>query len=69
MSLYDRYIFPRIVNCECGSPVIEHQRRLVVPRAFGLVLRIGFGSGLNLPHYYRGSQGANGGSIVAFAET
>ena len=55
MSLYDRYILPRIVNCVCGSPVIEHQRRLVVPRAFGLVLEIGFGSGLNLPHYDRSS--------------
>lgn len=55
MSLYDRYILPRIVNCVCGSPVIEHQRRLVVPRAFGLVLEIGFGSGLNLQHYDRSS--------------
>lgn len=55
MNLYDRYILPRIVNCVCGSPVIEHQRRLVVPRAFGLVLEIGFGSGLNLPHYDRSS--------------
>lgn len=55
MSLYDRYILPRIVNCVCGSPVIEHQRRLVVPRAFGLVLEVGFGSGLNLPHYDRSS--------------
>jgi len=35
--------------------VIEHQRRLVVPRAFGRVLEIGFGSGLNLPHYDRSS--------------
>lgn len=55
MSLYDRYILPRIVNCVCSSPVIEHQRRLVVPRAFGRVLEIGFGSGLNLPHYDRSS--------------
>lgn len=55
MCLYDRYILPRIVNCVCGSPVIEHQRRLVVPRAFGRVLEIGFGSGLNLPHYDRSS--------------
>ena len=53
MSFYDRYILPRIVNCVCGSPVIERQRRLVVPRAFGLVLEIGFGPGLNLPHYDR----------------
>lgn len=53
MSLYDRYVLPRVVNCVCGSPVIEHQRRLVVPRARGRVLEIGFGSGLNLPYYDR----------------
>ncbi len=53
MSLYDRYLLPHLVNCVCGSRVIEHQRRLVVPQAAGRVLEIGFGSGLNLPHYDR----------------
>lgn len=53
MGLYDRYVLPHIVNCVCGSAVIEHQRRLVVPSARGRVLEIGFGSGLNLAHYDR----------------
>lgn len=53
MSFYERRILPRLVNCVCGSPVIEHQRRLVVPKAKGRVLEIGFGSGLNLSHYDR----------------
>lgn len=53
MNLYERYVLPRLVNCVCGSPAIERQRRLVVPRAKGRVLEIGFGSGLNLPHYDR----------------
>ena len=51
MTLYDRYILPRIVNCVCGSPAIQHQRRQVVPQAEGQVLEVGFGSGLNLPFY------------------
>lgn len=33
MGLYERYELPRVVSCVCGGPAIEHQRRLVVPRA------------------------------------
>lgn len=54
MSLYQRYLLPRLVQCACGSPVVERQRAKVVPQARGEVLEIGFGSGLNLPHYRRG---------------
>jgi len=53
MSLYERHLLPRVVNCVCGSRVIEYQRRLVVPQATGRVLEVGFGSGLNLAHYDR----------------
>jgi ubiquinone/menaquinone biosynthesis C-methylase UbiE len=53
MNAYDRHILPRLVDCVCGSPVVEHQRRLLVPQASGRVLEIGFGSGRNLPHYDR----------------
>lgn len=53
MSICERRILPRLVNCVCGSPVIDHQRRLVVPQAKGRILEIGFGSGLNLEHYDR----------------
>lgn len=53
MNAYERYLLPRLIHCVCGSAVIEHQRRLVVPGARGRVLEIGFGSGLNLPHYDR----------------
>jgi ubiquinone/menaquinone biosynthesis C-methylase UbiE len=53
VSLYERYLLPRVTHCLCGSPVIDRQRRRVVPRARGRVLEVGFGSGLNLPHYDR----------------
>ena len=53
MNAYERYLLPRLIHCVCGSPIIDHQRRLVVPGARGRVLEIGFGSGLNLPHYDR----------------
>ena len=51
MGLYQRYLLPRLIQCACGSPVIDRQRQKVVPLAQGEVLEIGFGSGLNLPHY------------------
>lgn len=53
MTLYERYLLPRLIHCVCGSAAIDHQRGLVVPGARGRVLEIGFGSGLNLPHYDR----------------
>jgi ubiquinone/menaquinone biosynthesis C-methylase UbiE len=53
MGLYQRYLLPRLVQCACGSPVVDRQRQKVVPQAQGEVLEIGFGSGLNLPHYRR----------------
>ena len=53
MGIYQRYLLPRVVQCACASPVVERQRAKVVPQAQGEVLEIGFGSGLNLPHYRR----------------
>lgn len=51
MSIYSRYILPPLINCACGAKPISYQRRKIVPKAEGVVLELGFGSGLNLPFY------------------
>jgi ubiquinone/menaquinone biosynthesis C-methylase UbiE len=51
MSFYSRYIVPPLINCACGAKPIRYQRRKIVPRARGVVLELGFGSGLNVPFY------------------
>ncbi len=51
MGFYGRHIGPRIVSALCSLEDITEQRRIVLPKAHGIVLEVGIGSGLNLPHY------------------
>ena len=51
MGFYDKHIVPRFINCACGTKPIMKQREKVVPKAEGVVLEIGIGTGLNLPYY------------------
>ena len=51
MGLYSRYVLPHLINCACGARPIEKERAKIVPRAAGVVLELGFGSGRNLAHY------------------
>ena len=50
MGLYNRYILPHVINCACGTRPIVRQRRKVAPLVEGVVLELGFGSGLNIPY-------------------
>jgi len=51
MNLYERYILPQLISMSCSCNPVRLQREKVVPHARGVVLELGFGSGLNLPHY------------------
>jgi SAM-dependent methyltransferase len=54
MGLYSKYIFPRIVDWTLGRKEIGELRHELLAEVQGEVLEIGFGTGLNLPHYPQG---------------
>ena len=51
MSLYSKYILPKVLDFCCATRPIRKQREKVVPLCKGIVLEIGSGSGLNFPYY------------------
>jgi SAM-dependent methyltransferase len=51
MSFYSRVIFPCLCDFLLGRPHVARHRRQLLAEAAGDVLEIGFGTGLNLPHY------------------
>lgn len=63
MGLYARYVLPKLIDAACGQEPMAELRARHVPRATGRVLEIGFGTGLNLPHYATG--GAAPTAVVA----
>ena len=51
MSLYARYLLPRLIDLAMSSKATTAERTRLIPLASGVVLEIGAGSALNLPFY------------------
>ncbi len=51
MNLYSRYLFPRLMDRMMGDETLSRYRRQLLADVQGEILEIGFGTGLNLPHY------------------
>ena len=51
MSIYSRFVLPRVLDCAMKYDELTDLRAAVIPDARGVVLEVGIGSGLNLPLY------------------
>lgn len=51
MGLYCRHIFPRLMDWVMGGEEFRRLRGALLESAYGEVLELGMGTGLNLPHY------------------
>lgn len=50
-GFYSHVLFPRLCDFLLRKPFVARHRSALLARAFGDVLEIGFGTGLNLPFY------------------
>ena len=54
MGWYTQVVFPRLCDLLLNRPLVSLHRRELLADAHGDVLKIGFGTGLNLPLYPKG---------------
>ena len=57
MKFYSEYIFPRLMDWVMSGEMFQRLRSELLKDARGEALEIGFGTGLNLPHYSRNVSG------------
>src|SRR5205814_3093892 len=51
VGFYSEVIFPRLCDVLLSRPFVARHRHQLLATAHGEVLEVGFGTGLNLPHY------------------
>ena len=51
MGFYSNFILPQAMDWVMSNPLLSQYRQEVLAEVSGKVLEIGFGTGLNLPHY------------------
>jgi SAM-dependent methyltransferase len=54
MGVYEKHVLPRLLDVACGTKQGHLLRERVCAGLAGDVVEIGFGSGLNVPHYPAG---------------
>ena len=51
MGFYNDQVLPRFINLVCSTKVVRDLRERACAGLRGRVVEVGFGSGLNIPHY------------------